>query len=102
MHKEPKEYFLGNVDDQIFELEAELDDLETRMEDEGWEPDIDYRKQIDSLRLRLKSLKENVDDYEMSSRNILKGLWMESRKKPKELSTLWIRSCWSKRPKNHA
>lgn len=65
MHKEPKEYFLGNVDDQIFELEAELDDIETRIEDEGWEPDIDYRRQIDSLRLRLKRLKENIDDYEV-------------------------------------
>ena len=67
MHKEPKEYFLDKLEEQIFEMEAQLDDLEIRMEDAGWDPDIDNRIQIDGLRLRLRSLVEDVDGYEAAS-----------------------------------
>ncbi len=67
MHKDPKEYFMDKLEEDIREIEEQLDVLETKLEDAGWEPEMDFRNQIDSLRLRLENLMKEVDRFEVSS-----------------------------------
>lgn len=64
MHKDPKEYFMDKLEEEIREVEEQLDELETRLEDAGWEPELDYEKQIDNIRLRLEDLKKEADRFE--------------------------------------
>jgi uncharacterized protein YaaN involved in tellurite resistance len=65
MHKEPKEYFMNKLDESIREVEEQLEELETRMEDAGWEPELDYERQIEGLRFRLEEFKKAVDRFEL-------------------------------------
>lgn len=64
MHKDPIEYFMDKLEEEISELEEQLEEFETKLEDAGWEPELDYEKQIDNIRLRLKDLKKEADRFE--------------------------------------
>jgi chromosome segregation ATPase len=67
MHKDPKEYFMDKLEENIREVEEQLDELETKMEDAGWEPELDYDRQIEALRLRLEDLKKEAERFEAAS-----------------------------------
>jgi ElaB/YqjD/DUF883 family membrane-anchored ribosome-binding protein len=67
MPKEPKEYFVDKVEDIISEIEEQLDELETKLEDSGWEPEMDLENQIDSFRVRLEEVRKEVESYEVTS-----------------------------------
>jgi DNA repair exonuclease SbcCD ATPase subunit len=66
MHKDPREYFIEKLEEDTKEIEEQLDELETKLEDAGWEPELDYENQIENLRIRLKKFKEEVDRFEAS------------------------------------
>lgn len=66
MHKEPKEYFMDKLEEDIREVEEQMNELETKLEDSGWEPDMDLKKQIENIRLRLNDLEREVDRFESS------------------------------------
>jgi DNA repair exonuclease SbcCD ATPase subunit len=66
MHKDPREYFMDKLEEDTKEIEEQLDELETKLEDAGWEPELDYENQIENLRVRLKEFKEEVDRFEVS------------------------------------
>jgi len=66
MHKDPKEYFVDKIEEDIREIEEQMDELKTRLEDSGWEPSMDYETQIENVRLRLKELKKEIDRFEVS------------------------------------
>lgn len=67
MHKDPKEYFIDKLEENIREVEEQLDELETKVEDAGWEPELDYDRQIEALRLRLEDLKKEAERFEAAS-----------------------------------
>jgi chromosome segregation ATPase len=64
MHKDPKEYFMDKLQENIREVEEQLDELETKVEDAGWEPEMDYDRLIESIRLRLEELKKEAERFE--------------------------------------
>lgn len=66
MHKDPREYFVDKIEEDIREIEEQMDELEDKLEDSGWEPTIDYETQIENIRLRLKELKKEIDRFEVS------------------------------------
>lgn len=66
MHKDPKEYFMDKLEENIREVEEQLDELENKVEDAGWEPELDYDRQIEGIRLRLEELKKEVDRFEVT------------------------------------
>lgn len=66
MHKDPREYFIENVEEDTNEIEEQLDELKTKLEDAGWEPELDYENQIENLRIRIKEFKEEVERFEVT------------------------------------
>jgi chromosome segregation ATPase len=67
MHKDPKEYFMDKLEENIREVEQQLDELETKVEDAGWEPEMDYDRQIENIRLRLEELEKEAERFEAAS-----------------------------------
>lgn len=80
MHKDPKEYFVDKIEEDIREIEEELDELEQKLEDSGWEPKMDYEAELDNIRLRLKELKMEMDRFEVTSGTT----WSEFKKSCEE------------------
>ena len=56
---------MDNIEEDIREIEEQMDELETKLEDSGWEPALDYETQIENVRLRLKELKKEIDRFEV-------------------------------------
>ncbi len=77
MHKDPKEYFMDKLEENIREVEQQLDELETKVEDAGWEPEIDYDNQIENIRLRFEEFKREAERYEAASCST----WSEFKRK---------------------
>lgn len=68
MDGEPREYSVIRYKEQVKELEEEMNDLEYKLEDEEWEPKIDLKRQIDSLRIHLEEAKGKIDQLESSTK----------------------------------
>lgn len=66
MHKDPREYFVEKLEEDVREIEELLDELETKLEDAGWEPELDYENQIENLRIRIKEFREEADRFEVT------------------------------------
>jgi chromosome segregation ATPase len=64
--KEPKEYFVNRLSEQVSEMEEEISELEVRLEDSGWEPELDYEKQIDEMKIALREARERLSELESS------------------------------------
>lgn len=69
MHKEPREYFIDKLEEDTKEIEEQLDELEARLEDAGWEPELDYEKQIENIRFRIKEFKKELDRFEVNGKS---------------------------------
>jgi chromosome segregation ATPase len=66
--KEPKEYFVNRLSEQVGEMEEEISELEVRLEDSGWDPKLDYEKEIDEVKIALRDARERLSELESSGR----------------------------------
>ena len=53
--------------EKMLELEEELNTLEFKVDESDWEPDPDYRRQIDEMRLSLEEAEKSIKDIAASS-----------------------------------
>jgi hypothetical protein len=78
MSREPREYYGGRLREQVRELAAEVDALETRLEEGGWEPLSDYDQIVSDLRVRLREAGGRVGELEAASNASWPGLVKEA------------------------
>jgi len=67
MDGKSRDYFERKIRGLIREMEEEINSIEFQIEESGWEPDIDYRRQVDELRLGLKEAEKAVKETAASS-----------------------------------
>jgi hypothetical protein len=67
MAREPREYFEDKFDAQLKTFEAELGDLEFKVGDTGWEPETDYLREIEELKLRLEAIRKKFHELKAAS-----------------------------------
>ncbi|MFP4082152.1 MAG: hypothetical protein ACLFVG_05245 [Candidatus Aminicenantes bacterium] len=67
MKKDPRTQYVDKVKVQVGEIEAAINNLEFKLDEADWEPMIDYKKQVDELRLRLEDIKQKVRELEVKS-----------------------------------
>ena len=77
-HKEPKEYFISKLREQIDEMEEEVNELDVKLEDSQWDPKLDYEKQIDELKIALRVARENLSELESAGRKGWSVLYKEA------------------------
>lgn len=61
MSPEPREYYSARLRGELDEVAERLDEIETGMESEGWEPESDYEELLSGVRLELAQAREKVD-----------------------------------------
>ena len=86
-HREPKEYFVGRLSEQVGELEEEVNELEVRLDESDWDPKLDYEKQIDELKIALRDAREKLTELESAGRKGWSALYKESEAGLGELMT---------------
>jgi hypothetical protein len=86
-HQEPKAYFVNRLSEQIGELEDEVGDLETRLEDSDWDPKLDYEKQIDEVKIALRDARERLSELESAGRKGWSAMYKETEASLGELMT---------------
>jgi len=67
MEGETRDYFERKIRNMTLELEEELNTLEFKVDESDWEPDPDYRRQIDEMRLSLEEAEKSIKDIAASS-----------------------------------
>lgn len=78
MSREPREYYEGRLREQLREQAEEVDTLETRLDEGGWEPLSDYDQQVSGLRVRLDETGEKIGELEAASDASWPGLMKEA------------------------
>ncbi len=86
-HREPKEYFVNRLSEQVAEMEEEISDLEVRLEDSDWDPKLDYEKQIDEMKIALREARERLAELESAGRKGWPALYKETEASLGELMT---------------
>jgi len=65
--KEPREYFEDKFDAQLQTFKEDLGELEFKVENMGWESEMENKREITELRLRLASLKKKVQELKAAN-----------------------------------
>ncbi len=86
-HQEPKEYFVNRLSEQVGEMEDEVNELETRIEDSDWDPKLDYEKQIDEVKIALRDARERLSDLGSAGRKGWPTMYKETEASLGELMT---------------
>jgi hypothetical protein len=60
MDNEPRHYIENRFREAIKEIEAEVDVLDEELDDAQWEPESDYHRRIDDLRIALQRAGEQI------------------------------------------
>jgi hypothetical protein len=60
MSREPREYYSARLLGELDEIAERLDELETSMESEGWEPESDYEELLSGARVELAQAREKL------------------------------------------
>jgi hypothetical protein len=85
--KEPKEYFVNRLSEQVGEMEEEISDLEVRLEDSDWDPKIDYEKQIDEMKIALREARERLSELGSAGRKGWPTMYKEAEASLGDLMT---------------
>ncbi|MDH4197023.1 MAG: hypothetical protein OEW05_06435 [Candidatus Aminicenantes bacterium] len=59
MSKEPREFFEDKVGAQLLAFQDELEELDYRVENRGWESDIEIQQELMELGVKLKALRKD-------------------------------------------
>ncbi len=86
-HREPKEYFVNRLSEQVGEMEEEISDLEVRLEDSDWDPKLDYEKQIDEMKIALRDARERLSELESAGRKGWPTMYKETEASLGDLMT---------------
>lgn len=66
MTMNPREYFENWVQEELGEFEEELNELETKLDESGWEPESEYQELIDELRIKLRDTTNKMESLKAS------------------------------------
>lgn len=59
MSREPREYFEDKVGAQLVACQEELEELDYRVENRGWESDVEIEQELMELGVKLKTLRKD-------------------------------------------
>jgi hypothetical protein len=63
----PREYYVERLRGQVKEMAEKVSNLEFKIEESDWEPEMDYHKQIDELRIGLDRVRNKIEELEAAS-----------------------------------
>jgi hypothetical protein len=80
MNGEPREYFENHLYGQLNELAGEIEELEARLDEGGWDAQSDHDLLISDLRVRLRETSDLVEALETGS----DAAWFERLREAEE------------------
>jgi len=67
MSDHDREYYETRLREQLDELEAEAEALDFKIDSSGWEPESDYHRMLDEIRIALEATREKWEELASSS-----------------------------------